>query len=76
LIGCQECLFCDDLQNQSFCINNKSYSREEYLLKKDDLLKQKDMFLTWYGNLSAKGINRASQNVEGSAITKSVNIEK
>jgi len=69
-------MFCDDLQNQSYCINNKSYPKEEYYLKKESLLKQKDMFLTWYGNLPAKGINRASQNVEGSAITKSANIEK
>ena len=75
LIGCQECMFCDDLQNQSYCINNKQLDKETYKMKKEEFLKQKKMFLTWYQNLPTKGINRASMNVEGSAITKSHNIE-
>lgn len=27
---CHECCYCDDLQNQSYCIHNKQYSKEEY----------------------------------------------
>ncbi|MEI8091102.1 MAG: hypothetical protein WCG98_02380 [bacterium] len=68
-------MFCDDLQNQSYCINNKQLDKETYKMKKEEFLKQKKMFLTWYQNLPTKGINRASMNVEGSAITKSHNIE-
>lgn len=34
LIWCQECLWCSWLRNQSFCIENVSYEKLEYLEKK------------------------------------------
>lgn len=34
LLWCQECLFCDDLQNQSYCIYNTQYTKEEYFQKR------------------------------------------
>lgn len=30
LIWCDHCLFCDDLQNQSYCIKNVQYTKEQY----------------------------------------------
>jgi len=39
LSWCTECLFCADLNNQSYCIENKQYSKEDYLQRKVFLLK-------------------------------------
>ena len=44
MIGCQHCLFCHGLQNQSYHIANKAYSKEEYLVKKQTFLSQKEKF--------------------------------
>jgi len=38
LIGCQECIACEWLFNQSYCIENIAYSKEQYFLKKQDML--------------------------------------
>ncbi len=35
---CQECLFCDNLTNQSYCIYNIRYSKVEYIKRKKQLL--------------------------------------
>jgi hypothetical protein len=40
------------LENQSYCIDNKQYTKEEYLSKKADLLLQKSLFDSKY--LSSK----------------------
>ncbi|MEK7548258.1 MAG: hypothetical protein AAB540_05165 [Patescibacteria group bacterium] len=34
LIGCTECISCSNLRNQSFCIENKKYEKNEYFRKK------------------------------------------
>ena len=54
LIGCEECIFCDGLENQKYSIQNRAYSREEYLEKKAEILKKKEMFGSWYTLLSQK----------------------
>jgi tmRNA-binding protein len=43
-MGCSECLFCDNLQNQSYCIENKVYSKDEYFKQKVLLLREKEIF--------------------------------
>lgn len=48
LINCHDCLFCSDLENQSYHIHNIQYPKEEYLIKKKELLAQKNLFLSWY----------------------------
>ena len=30
LVNCHECIRCNDLENQSYCIDNKTYSQSEY----------------------------------------------
>lgn len=42
LIGCKECISCENLENKEYYINNKEYSREEYFKKKAEILKNKD----------------------------------
>ncbi len=34
MTGCSECIWCHNLVNQSYCINNISYDKEQYLLEK------------------------------------------
>jgi len=34
LIWCSECIFCDNLQNQTYYIWNKQYSKDEYFKRK------------------------------------------
>lgn len=41
MVGCQECILCDGLENQSYCIQNTQYGKEEYSEKKKELLAQK-----------------------------------
>lgn len=48
LIACQECLFCDGLENQSYCIRNEQYTKDEYFEKKQILLTQKEQFINWF----------------------------
>lgn len=45
MIGCVECVLCHDLENTSYCIENIQYTKEEYLQKKTEILKQKDLFV-------------------------------
>jgi hypothetical protein len=44
MIGCNECLFCEGLENQSYCIENVSYDKDTYFAKKQDILKEKGTF--------------------------------
>lgn len=64
LVGCQECLFCTDLENKSYCIHNKQYTKEEYLQEKNRILQEKNKFLTWYKELNQPGKNYGSTAVE------------
>jgi len=43
-IGCHFCIDCDTLVNQSYCIENKQYSKEEYQIKRNELFKNTSGF--------------------------------
>lgn len=76
LIGCSECFGCNWLQNQSYCINNKNYSKEDYFKYKNELLKKKSEYMTWYNTtLQILWDNIASKNITGHSIINSWNIE-
>ena len=76
LIGCEECIFCDGLENQKYCIENTIYSKEEYVLKKKWILQEKKRFEAWNQEVHKKrGKNFASVNTKGSYIVKCENIE-
>lgn len=53
LIGCHDCMLCEGLQNVSYCIKNIAYSQEEYAEKKQELLKNKNMFESLYVTLKS-----------------------
>lgn len=44
--GCSDCILCDHLTNQSYCIRNQQYSKQEYMTIKAQLLSQKENFET------------------------------
>jgi len=75
ILGCQYCIFCDDPENQKYCIHNKQYSPEEYEQEKKKILSQKENFLTRYQWLSKAGKNFGSTNTTGMFIQKSENVE-
>lgn len=65
LIWCSECIQCNNLQNQSYCINNQQYSKEDYQQQKTQILSQKSQFAQYYQQLSNHGNNIASTDVTG-----------
>ncbi|MEI6774401.1 MAG: hypothetical protein WCL18_06540 [bacterium] len=57
MIGCSECLFCDTLKNKSYCIHNKQYTKELYMLEKEKILKEKTMFMEYFMKLPHESEN-------------------
>jgi len=62
LIGCTECIFCNDIENQKYCIENRQYKKDEYLRKKKEILKQKERFLDFYKMYTKSVKNLSSDN--------------
>ena len=75
LIWCSECILCDDLENQKYCIENKEYEKEEYLEKKKEILKNKNDFLSKLQNIKVKWKNFWSTDVTWNFIEKSSDVE-
>ncbi|MDD5770397.1 MAG: hypothetical protein PHE25_05500 [Candidatus Gracilibacteria bacterium] len=75
LQGCSECIFCDNLENKSYCIKNKQYEKNEYLKEKQEILKDKNNFLKYYKEIKDIGKNIGSTNSIGRYIIKSENVE-
>ena len=76
LIGCHECIGCDNLQNLSYCINNKVYEKREYLRKKVKILKDKEVFDSiWKHVYKNTIINFSSTDTYGTGVVKSSHIE-
>ena len=76
LIWCQECILCDNIENKSYCIQNVEYSKEEYFLKKEILLKDKELYVKRFEAVkNSKVKNIWSNNSIWKYITKSENVE-
>ncbi len=75
LIWCSECLFCSDMENQKYCIKNEQYSEEEYFIKKQEILKNKDEFYDFYTKIETTWYNYWSQNVTWNYIVDSKDVE-
>jgi len=76
LIGCNECILCNDLNNCSYYIKNKKYEKNDYLKEKEKTLKEKKKFLNYYKKIDKVWINQNSSNVNGNFIVESENVEK
>ena len=69
LVGCKECIGCDNLNNVSYHINNKKHAKEEYFEKKKEILNDKWSFLEKYTSLKIWGNNIGCQNInDGNAL--------
>lgn len=75
LTGCSECIWCYDLQNANYYIENKKYSKTDYHIKKTEILRKKEDFLARYTWLGVVWKNIASSDVSGTSIFESENIE-
>lgn len=74
LVGCQDCILCEDLQNKSHHIQNIAYSPEEYTKKKQELLKNKALFETFYARIHALPKNVNTHKSEGKLLVGCENV--
>ena len=63
LIWCYECISCDMLQNQSYCIENKVYDKETYFSMKKEIMRDKDNFDKRYELVDTHWENYSSENI-------------
>ena len=75
LIWCSECVFCDNLQNKKYCINNVEFDREKYFQEKENILKEKNKFEDYYEAVNKTANNIASKNISWNFCVKSENVE-
>ena len=71
LIWCNNCMFCNDLENQSYCIRNQQYTKEQYTIEKNKILQQKEHFQKRFDALDQYGSNQTSTNCQGNYILQS-----
>ena len=75
VIGCTHCLFCDHLQNQSYCIHNTQLSPQDYQEQKQALLSDKTKFSPRYEELHLRMDNLDVQEATGKGIAYAQHIE-
>jgi len=76
MVWCRECLFCNDLDNMSYCIYNKQYSPNEFAVEKQKILSQKKNFMEYYQKLNKVWKNINSSNCKWWVIIQSENIQE
>jgi len=64
LTWCRECIFCDWLENASYCIANKKYKKEEYWEKKKEILSKKENFHNYYLKVKSEWLWPQSINIK------------
>ncbi len=74
LIGCHECIFCSNLENASYSIKNKVYTREEYTEKKEEILRNPLVFERYYSEVATTWANLVSTNTTWSYATNCKNV--
>jgi len=75
LIWCQECIKCDNLENQKYCINNVKLEKADYLKQKEEILKNKSEFYNNYLKLSKKSGSFNSKNCKWNFILNWENLD-
>jgi hypothetical protein len=54
------------LEHKKYYINNQSYEKEEYEIKKEEILKDKSGYETKYTQVENRGMNMGSTDITGS----------
>ena len=75
MIGCHDCILSNNLENMSYCIENKQYTKEEYFSTKKYLLSKKTEFLQKFIALHEDIVPCVSDNVSWMYLTECSNIE-
>lgn len=75
LIGCSECILCDGLENQSYCIENRPYQKEEYLKRKSEILAEKSMYAEYQNRLDVGKGQLLSADSKGKFLIKTDHVE-
>ncbi len=57
LVWCSECISCSNVENVSYQISNKQYTKDEYLTKKKELLSNPSWFDSLYQKSKVKSTN-------------------
>jgi hypothetical protein len=74
MIGCHDCMLCDGLENQSYCIKNKQLTKEEYAQHKAKIFAQQHVFHQFPDpRIISKNYNSA--NIDGNCILFSNDIQ-
>jgi len=72
---CKECIACGNLENASYCIENKQYSKEEYMKIKNTILQDKDKFEWYYNKIPKEWRIRISSDVTWSSLYNCNHVE-
>ena len=76
LINCHDCILCDNLENKNYHIQNKEYSKEEYLKLKEGFLNSKNLFAHYAGAVASVGNNHGSSEIiDGNFVLNSQQVE-
>ena len=75
LTWCNNCLMCDNLINQKYCIANQPYDKTTYEYKKNEILLNKSSFDNYFAQVNNKAVNHDADNSYGEWINFSSNIE-
>ncbi len=75
LTWCHDCIACSALQNQSYCIQNTQYSKEEYLLRKETILQDKRNFDALFSQIPMTEKLLACKDTTGIYTIKSTDLE-
>ncbi len=75
LVWCHECISCEFLENKTYCIKNKQYSKDEYYKLKSEILSQKDKFNEIFLNLNLWTWQLISKNSDWKFLIKTNNVE-
>ena len=75
LTGCRDCIGCQDLQNVSYHINNKQYTKDAYEEYRTMMMQKTNLFEEKYALVSNTSLNAGSKNSTWNGILFSSDIE-
>jgi len=65
MVWCNDCIFCGNLDNKSYCIKNIQFTKEDYKIEKEKILKNKKDFFDRFNKIDDKWNNFSSNDTNG-----------
>lgn len=75
MMGCSECIACEWLTNQKYCIENTPLEKDIYFQRKEEWMKKKDLFQHIYEGIPPNGANFGSKDVKWNFIIDSQRVQ-